>query len=86
MREIEIEVRGYQISQPQAQEFGRLLAEKENLETVCVARYDREADASSPCCLKGAMGDKPGWEIYGESHVGRLKITVNHGEFVFIFS
>lgn len=86
MLEIKIWISGCPVGQPQAQEISRLLAAEGNRETICLARYNREADACSPCCLKGKLGAKPGWEIYGEKHGGRLKISVNDGNYIFIFS
>lgn len=86
MRKIEILVGGHELGQKQAQELSRILAEEENSESVCLARYNRRANACSPCCLQGRLGDKPGWEVYGETHGGRLKVTVNNGDYIFIFS
>lgn len=86
MKEIKIDISGCKITQKQAQGMAQLIAEQDNPETMAVSRFNRPANACSPCCLKGAMGGKPGWEVYGENHGGRLKITVNDGEFVFIFN
>jgi len=74
------------LTQEQAQEIGQLIAARDNPETIVVSRFNRLANASSPCCLKGSIGDRPGWEVYGENHGGRLKISINDGDFVFIFS
>ena len=86
MKEIKIDISGCEINQKQAQNIAQLVAERDNPETMAVSRFNRPANACSPCCLKEKMGSKPGWEIYGENHGGRLKIIVNDGEFVFIFS
>lgn len=86
MKEINIRISDCEISQEQAQGMAQLIAERDNTETMAISRFNRRANACSPCCLKGEMGGKPGWEVYGENHGGRLKISVNDGEFVFIFS
>ena len=86
MEGIQINISGCDISQEQAQKIGQLIAERNNPDTIVISRYNRIADACSPCCLGNDMGGKPGWEVYGENHGGRLKITVNDGDYVFIFS
>lgn len=86
MKEISVRISGYPVSREEAQEIGRLIAAKDNPETTVLARYNRETNSSSPCCLKGKFGDRPGWEVYGENHGGRLKINVNDGDYIFIFS
>ena len=86
MLEINIRISGETVNQEQAQRIGQLIAEKENPDTMVLSRFDRRANACSPCCLKSMIGDRPGWEIYGENHGGRLKININDGEYVFIFS
>ncbi len=86
MKEIDIKISGCNVSQEQAQKIGQLLARQDNPDTMVISRFNRAANACSPCCLKGALGAKPGWEVYGENHGGRLKITVNNGAYVFIFS
>ena len=86
MKEIEITISGSAPSQSQAQKIAQLIAEADNPETSVISRFNRSANACSPCCLKNDIGGKPGWEVYGENHGGRLKITVNKGDFVFILT
>ena len=86
VKNISINISGENLSQKQAQKIGQLLAEKNNPDTVVISRFNRIANACSPCCLKGEIGNRPGWEIYGENHGGRLKISINDGDYVFIFS
>jgi hypothetical protein len=85
MKEITVTMEG-DIIQAEAQQKAESLARRDNPDTFVISRFNRKANACSPCCLKGNIGDKPGWEIYGENHGGRLKITVNDGEYVFILS
>jgi len=86
MLDVEIRISGYELDQAEAQKMAEQIAIHDNPEAICVARYNRLANACSPCCLKSSLGDKPGWEVYGENHGGRLKITFNEGDYVFIFS
>ena len=86
MKDISVNISGDIPSQEQAQKIGQLIAERDNPETIVISRFNRLANACSPCCLKGKMGHKSGWEVYGENHGGRLKISINDGDYVFIFS
>ena len=85
MKEVAITIDG-DVSQAEAQEKAEEIARQHNPETFVVSRFNRNANACSPCCLKGKIGDKPGWEIYGENHGGSLKVTINAGEYVFVLS
>lgn len=86
MKDIIVNISGDTLSQQQAQRIGQLIAEHDNPEAIVISRFNRLANACSPCCLKGEIGHKPGWEVYGENHGGRLKISINDGDYVFIFS
>jgi hypothetical protein len=86
MQEISIKISGSKTTQPEAQQIAQIIAQRDNPETICISRFNRPANACSPCCLKQKIGNKPGWEVYGENHGGRLKVTVNEGDYIFIFS
>ncbi len=86
MQEVKINISGYCISRDKAQDIARVVALEENLDPIVIARYNRQTNACSPCSLGYNIGDKPGWQVYGENHGGRIKIDINNGEFVFIFS
>ncbi len=86
MREIKINISGRDLGQAEAQKIGQVIAESDNPDTMVISRFNRFTKGCSPCCLKGDLGGKPGWEVYGENHGGRLKITVNDGDYVFVFS
>ncbi len=86
MQTITIEISEYALSQEQAQNIAQIIAAQDNADTTAISRYNRFTNACSPCCLKGPLGDKPGWEVYGENHGGRLKISFNNGDYIFIFS
>jgi len=67
-------------------EFTRLLARRDNPETMLVAWSDRIKNTHSPCCVKCTIGDEPGWEVYGRNHGGRLRFSFNNDTLVFIYT
>jgi len=86
MKEIEIDLKGVDISQETAQEMSRLLAREGNQECTVIARRNRQQNSCSPCALGGDLNGRPGWEVYGETHGGRLKVSINQGDYVFIWT
>ena len=67
-------------------EITRILAEQENRETMLVAWSDKKRNTHSPSCVRCQVGEVPGWEVYGRNHEGRLRISVNNDEYVFIYT
>ncbi len=61
------------------------IAEKNNPETLLVAWYDKRDNRHSPS-ITCEGGDRPGWEEYGANHGGKQKITVNGGDYIFIYT
>ena len=86
MREVDFSLEGYELDWNLAADIATLIARRENPDTMMIARCNRLTNSCSPCSLSGDLGGRPGWEVYGETHGGRLKITVNQGVFVFIFT
>jgi len=86
MIEILVSISGMEVGFDLARELGRSLAEKGDPETMLVAWEDKRNRKHSPSCVKCDIADEPGWLVYGRNHGGRLKIDVNAGEYVFIFS
>lgn len=60
-------------------------AKKNNPETFLVAWYDKRDDRHSPS-ITCEGGDMPGWEEYGMNHGGNQKISVNWGDYIFIYT
>ena len=67
----------------------RLLSDQKANEMIekpmLMSWYDREAGRFSPdvtCCSE----DKPGWVVYAESRGGNLSVTINNGQYVFIYA
>lgn len=86
MIDIQIAITGAVLDFDAARAMAEALARQGNPETMLVAWFDRKKDTHSPCCVKCQIGEKPGWEVYGENHQGRLKIIINEREYVFIYS
>ena len=79
-------INGYTVNFDQAREMSRLMAEDGNDYATLVSWCDRDKGVHSPCCLKCELKGKPGWEVYGENHEGRLRISFDEDRFVFIYS
>ncbi|MCX5865670.1 MAG: AF1514 family protein [Deltaproteobacteria bacterium] len=86
MKDILIAITGVSLDFEMARSMARIIAMQENGETDCLAWFDARKGNHSPRCLQCEIKGRPGWEVYGESHGGRLRISFNDGEYVFIQS
>jgi len=86
MRFLNLETNGSGLDFETARRRAAALAADENTETMLISWADRERQIHSPQCLKCEIKGRPGWEVYGENHGGRLRISVDDDRFVFIFS
>lgn len=87
MQEVLIAVSGIAVDFDIARRVALALAAGDNPDEVSlVAWFDRGKGKHSPSCMKCEFKDAPGWEVYGRNHGGRLKVVVNEGEYVFIYS
>jgi hypothetical protein len=80
---IEMRVEGH-LDFPQAKELASRRAREVADEPMLLAWFDRARGAFSPritCCRE----DRPSWLTYAESRGGDLVISLNEGDFVFIF-
>ncbi len=84
MEEVTVTVTGVPLAFESARAIARLLAARDEPETMLVAWCDREQGKHSPSCVKCEIHGAPGWEVYGRNHGGRLRIALNNGAFVFI--
>jgi len=53
---------------------------------MLISWCDRRRQVHSPQCLKCTLHDRPAWEVYGATHGGRVRVSVDDDEYVFIFS
>jgi hypothetical protein len=86
MRSINLEMIGPDLNFETARRRAAALASEENPETMLISWSDGVRGVHSPQCLKCEIHGRPGWDVYGENHGGRLRIRVNSDRFVFIFS
>jgi len=86
MKDILIAITGADLDFEMARSMARIIGQRENGETDCLAWSDVRQGSHSPRCLQCEIKGRPGWEVYGENHSGRLKIIFNEGEYVFIHS
>ena len=86
MDKVEITIDGQDVDQDLARLLARQIAERRNPDTILLSWHNRQRKAQSPCCLGHDLGGRPAWEVYGEGHGGKLRVSVNGGAFVFVFS
>jgi len=60
------------------------LARKENPESSVMAWYDGTTRKHSPSQVECDGKTITGWEEYGQNHGGKLRLSFNHGGYVFI--
>ena len=85
MQKIEITVTGADQGFESAGKIARAIAEQDGQEPMRIAWYDRIRNKHSPSCLQCEIKGTPGWEVYGANHGGRLRISINHDDYVFIY-
>jgi hypothetical protein len=86
MKDILIAITGSDLDFETARNMARIIAGQENGETDCLAWSDARRNSHSPASVQCEIKGRPGWEVYGENHGGRLKIIFNQGEYIFIQS
>ena len=86
MKDILIAITGANLDFEMARSMAKTIAQQENGETDCLAWADARQQNQSPGGVQCEIKGRPGWEVYGESHGGRLRISFNNGEYVFIHS
>ncbi|MFW8601188.1 AF1514 family protein [Desulfobacterota bacterium M19] len=85
MRDINLKVEGKALDYRRAADLAEARAEREIPGAMLIAWNDRKRDLHSPSCLKCEINNKAGWEVYGHNHGGRLRISINDDDFVFIY-
>ena len=86
VQKVQIEVGGLAIDFELARRLAAALAEKDDPEILLISWFDQKQDRFSPSGCQCEIKGEPGWEVYGRSHGGRLRIEVNGGEYVFWYS
>lgn len=86
MKDILIAITGAELDFDSARNIAGIIARQENGATDCLAWSDARRGSHSPGSVQCEIKGRPGWEVFGENHGGRLKIIFNQGEYVFIQS
>jgi len=86
MKDILIAITGADLDFDSVRNMAGIVARQENGETDCLAWFDGPRNTHSPGSVQCEIKGRPGWEVYGENHGGRVRIIFNQGEYVFIHS
>lgn len=86
MIDVRLDLQGLAVGFEEYRQLTRLLAGKDNPDTMLVAWGDRERALHSPSYVRCEIHEEPGWEVYGRNHGGRLRFSVNGDAYVFIYS
>ncbi len=86
MKEIQIIVTGEKIDFDLARSLARTIAARDNPDTDLISWFNRIENRHSPSCVHCEIGCRPGWEVYGENHGGRIRFELNNGDYILIFS
>ncbi len=86
MQQITLEILGMPLDFDLARQLADTIAHHENDDCTLISWYDGLNNRHSPqavCCeIKGL----PGWEVYGQNHGGRVRISFNNDTLVLIYS
>lgn len=85
MDTIDITVQGVAVDYATARAVVQPLAEKAIGAAMLLAWFDGKNNAGHPE-VQECTGKQPGWLAYAENHGGKLRVNVNHHEFVFVFA
>lgn len=85
MERIDISINGCELDFDVASKFSRVIAEKDD-DAMLICWNDRARDMHSPSGVLCEFDGTPGWEVYGENHGGRLRISINDDDYVFIYT
>ncbi|MEN8141586.1 MAG: AF1514 family protein [Thermodesulfobacteriota bacterium] len=87
MQAIAISVTGQELNWDLARDLAQTIAVRDEDELIMlISWFDRARGKFSPSCCKCDTTCGPAWEVYGKNHGGRLRISVNNDDYVFIYS
>ncbi len=84
MLNIGLSVRGLEIEFDTARALAETVMSKHPSQVMLVAWFDRQRGKESPQVPE--CQHKPGWLAYAEGHGGDIRIDINNGDYIFIFS
>lgn len=86
MQRIAVNVDGLELDWDLARDMAYAIANRHDEDPMLMSWFDKITGRFSPSCCKCEITDGPAWEIYGEKHGGRYRISVNDDTYVFIYS
>ena len=89
IRDIDVGIRGdFKIDYDIAHDFSKVIAKRFNPESSLLAWHDKRKNACGPgeVCKTSSVVDLVELERYGISHGGKLKISVDDGNYMFIYN
>jgi YHS domain-containing protein len=84
MQNVGLIVNGLELEFESAQALAKVAANHLVAGAMLLAWYDRPREKESPEVPE--CTGKPGWIAYAEGHGGNIRVDINHGEYVFIFT
>lgn len=86
MEKINISMQGGKIDFELARRLSLTIASQDDEEPMLICWNDKVNGNHSPSGVQCEIKGLPGWEVYGENHGGRLRISINSDDFVFIYA
>ena len=87
MEQVNLQLSGMAMDFELARRLATILANQGHQEErSLIAWNDQGRNKHSPCCLQCEIKGEPGWEVYGRNHGGKLRVSINKDQYVFIFS
>lgn len=84
MRTVQPNLKDLLLDYEMAKSFSDLEDSQLSKEFMIVAWYDGQNDVEHPSVPE--CQHKPGWQAYADGHGGEIKVDINGGEFIFIYS
>ncbi len=84
MREVELTAAEPALDFAAARALADSAAKQQAEDAMLLAWFDRKQGRESPQVPE--CQHKPGWLAYAESHGGDIKVSINRGEYVFIYA
>ena len=85
MQAVDIRISGIEIDFELAGNLAEDLVRRDIESPMLLCWSDSVKGLHSPSGVQCEIKGDPGWEVYGRSHGGQYRISVNNDEYVFIF-
>ncbi len=86
MDKISVSVDGCALNFDVASQISRAIAGKDDDDPMLICWNDIARNMHSPSGVLCEIDGTPGWEVYGENHGGRWRISINDDDYVFIYA